>query len=177
MHKNEHCRFFILKVWKIEKIKNRLTRSVMSMGGNPARGQLRLCGQCCLPVWSTARDMVDRMSLMADRQAFCVAASGGDRDPGMSPLMSGVSVICERDSFAGMSPVMSRVPAIRDRGCFVRMSPLMSRVSVICERDSFTGISPVAGTGQQAGIRSRCDLVSEQLLCRRKPQMYGNHFF
>ena len=92
--------------------------------------------------------MVDRMSPAVDRQALCVAAPAARGRQGET-----VSVFT-----AGMSP-------------------LMSRVSVICERDSFTGISPVAGTGQQAGIRPRCDLVSEQLLCRRKPQMYGNHFF
>lgn len=68
--------------------------------------------------------MVVRMSLVADRQAFCVAASGGDCDPGMSPVMSRVSVIRERDSFAGMSLVMSRVPVIRERGDLAGMSPV-----------------------------------------------------
>ena len=66
----------------------------MSMGGNSERGQLRPCSQCCLLVWSTGRDMVVRMSLMADRQAFCVVAPGGDRDrvrhrhePGHEPCL------------------------------------------------------------------------------------------
>ena len=73
---------------------------------------------------------------------------------GMSPVMSRVPVIRERGGFTGMSPVMSCVSVICERDNFTGMNPVMSRAPVICERDSFTGMSLVAGTGQQAGIRS-----------------------
>ena len=118
----------------------------MSMGGNSERGQPRQRSRCRPPVWSTGA-----------RHGYPHKPDCGLPDSHfvwlhLLPMAGGWQTVTA--FAAGMSPVMSCFTVICEQGNFAGICPMMSRASVIHERDSFAGICPVAGTGQQAGIRS-----------------------